>query len=75
MTSYQPPSLKDSGENLQSPFSLHGANMAVPLTVKLLEDKEGQVTTKTATALADNGFLTIHGEETQLMKIKYVRCE
>lgn len=54
---------------------LHGA---VPLTVRLLvEDKEGQVTTETAIALADSEFLSIHGEETQLefMKIKYVKYE
>lgn len=38
--------------------------MTVPLTVKLLEDNEGQVTetafiTETAIALADSEFLTI----------------
>lgn len=33
--------------------------MTVPLTVKLLEDNEGQVTTETAIALADSAFLTI----------------
>lgn len=38
--------------------SPHGANMTVPLTVKLLEDKEGQVTTETAITLADIEFLT-----------------
>lgn len=38
--------------------SLHGASMTVPLTVKLLEDKEGQVTTETAITLAGNEFLT-----------------
>lgn len=57
MTSYQPPSLKGSGEKapviIYRENILRGANMTLPLTFKLLEeDKEGQVTTKTAVALA-----------------------